>query len=176
MNRQDCKYTPFYCEENIWHLSQDPAFSSVTRRVVFVSNPARKCAFFNQRGAEEDGFVIWDYHVFLLAGAEAWDLDSTLPFPCPLKRYLTATFRDQLPRWYLPWFRLVKAEDYVAKFASDRRHMRDAAGAFKHPPPPWPANGPADQHNLGDFIDMRQPFLGEVIDLGTFKELARQLK
>ncbi len=72
-----------------------------------------------QRSGFHDGVeepVCWDYHV-VLVGVDAsgswavWDLDTTLPFPCPLHTYLAAAFLSRVrgkpvPERYLPYVAL----------------------------------------------------------------------
>lgn len=55
-----------------------------------------------------------------------YDVDSILgPGPVPFQTYATETFRDpqQTPTPYRARFRVVAANDYLAYFSSDRRHM-----------------------------------------------------
>lgn len=45
--------------------------------------------------------------------------------------------------WWLRWkmnrfFRVIPAEQYLAEFSSDRRHMRRPDGTWIKPPPPYP--------------------------------------
>ncbi len=161
MQREDCKYTPFYCEENVWHLAQEiPGRAS---QVVLISNPAREVLMFRQRGFRE--VAVWDYHVILAVDGVVYDLDTSLSFPCPVTTYLARSFAADAPARHAPWFRVVAASRFVAEFASDRRHMRDAAGGFLHAPPPWPAIHAARGSNLMQFIDMQRTFTGVVYDL-----------
>jgi hypothetical protein len=187
------RYHPFYCEENIWHLCQSTRVIGLRRRVVFVSNPSRTVLFFGQRAGETDGVVIWDYHVFLLAHAQrwqVWDPDGIAGCPVTTDEYLARAF----PYLYrpaghdgggevagsalspqagvnpalVPDFRVTDADDYVAHFGSDRRHMRDAHGAWNRPPPPWSCLGQG--HNLHRFVDVTGDFHGEVLDFPAFVE------
>lgn len=88
--------------------------------VVFISNPSRTVPLWRQRaGKDEDRLVIWvswhmfslkrrkkhfmyillqDYHVIFLYHPEpdrclVYDLDSELPFPTYVHKYVTETFR-----------------------------------------------------------------------------------
>jgi len=112
-----------------------------------------------------DAPVIWDYHVILLRRNDAWEIwdpDSTLGCPVAAAEYIRHSFRPAAPAAFQPRFRVVAAETYVDRFASDRRHMR-AGGRWLAEPPPWPPIGVG--WNLGRFIDMTRPFVGEVLDL-----------
>jgi len=154
-------YAPFYCEENIWHLAHAGSIDAV----VFISNPAQQVAFFAQRQAKTTtDAIMWDYHVIGATfgtvdnAALIWDLDTRLPCPCPAETYLAMTF-PALPAKYahvLPWFRLIPSVEFIAGFASDRRHMRATNGAWLKPPPPWPCIRASSGavHTLPAFVGM----------------------
>lgn len=137
-------YTANYCEENVWHLAASAALHPGERRVVLVSSLGDAVPLWCQRAAANPGdVVLWDYHVFLaVIGRERWiyDLDTTLPFPCPLPEYLERTFGPGrgAPTLYRPHFRVVDGPQYRRAFSSDREHMRRQDGAWMSPPPPWP--------------------------------------
>lgn len=165
-------YTPYYCEENVWHLCQRPELEPFERRVVFVFAQSESCLLWQQQAAAPGQPVGWDYHVFLLVRDgpwQVWDLDTRLPLPVPWTTYYDATFGPTLallaqapPRiataaWE-PRFRMLPAERYVAEFASDRSHMRTPAGAWLKPPPPWPRIGTG--HNLPRFLDPHDDHFG----------------
>jgi hypothetical protein len=167
-------YQPFYCEENVHQLCRDPLFAGRRCDVVFISNPDRTCVMWHQRAARRPGgHLFWDYHVVLLTladGWEVWDLDTTLGLPVPADEYLAGSFRDGIAPELMPRFRIVDAALFVQTFASDRAHMRLPGGAFRKPPPPWPPIGPPGApSNLMRFVDMEQPFLGEVLDLAALR-------
>ncbi|MBP9088492.1 MAG: hypothetical protein KBG15_20385 [Kofleriaceae bacterium] len=154
------RYAPFYCEENIWHLANDGHIQGV----AFISNPRQQVACFAQGRSAAGDVMVWDYHVIGFAteatsGAlRVWDFDSLLPSPALAASYLAATF-PVLPakfRHVAPWFRICTAADFVANFASDRRHMRKPDGSWQNPPPPWPCIQVVGQpdHTLGDFVDV----------------------
>lgn len=157
-------HQPFWCEENIWHLTADPRVADRAREVWLISNPERRVAMWAQRAAPSAEMpVVWDYHVVLLArgerGAELWDLDHTGPCPRPVTDWLAASFAplDGLAalKPLQPRFRVITAEVYRSSFASDRRHMRSEDGAWSAPPPPWePICGPRATHSwvLGDWL------------------------
>lgn len=161
---------PFYCEENVWHLCQEPALAARRRDVVFVSNAARACAMGSQKAGRGKP-VVWDYHVVLLAWdpAEIWDVDCTLGAPLPAIDWLRASFHPGVEPRFLPSFRVVPADLFVETFTSDRSHMRLPDGSFRAPPPPWPVIGTSSApSNLMSFVDMERPFLGEVLSLPAF--------
>lgn len=166
-------YTPFYCEENIHHLSSDPTVPGSPRAVLVISNPFRTVAIAHQRAAPSpDAPVVWDYHVVLATrrapphGWTIWDLDTTLGLPVPLTTYLHASFAypDGFPPPYGARFRVIEATVYRETLATDRRHMLDDAGEYRAPPPPWPPIGTGS--NLMRFVDMDdEDFVGEVVEL-----------
>jgi hypothetical protein len=146
-----------------------------------------------------------------LAPATSWgpwlvfDPDSVLPFPSPALGaggYLRSSLlppgdddddeeaaaaashahpRRRLPAQFEQRFRLVRGEDFVRAFASDRRHMRatpdpgtghvgaSVPPAWNSPPPVYqPLQGPAAaaaglSHTLHRFLDVRLP--GDVLRL-----------
>lgn len=158
MIRESCKYTPYYCEENIWHLCQDPLFKDGACFVIFISNPAMQCVFYKQRLGGIVEPVVWDYHVIFLSRAEdwlVWDLDTLLPFPCPLPDYLSETFPDPVPDWASPLFKIIPVDYYIENFYSDRSHMKDGKDGFIQPPPYWPPIRPEKGNSLFTFISMR---------------------
>ncbi len=167
-------YTANYCEENVWHLAGAPALEPGVRRVIVVASLGRVVPVWCQRLAPApDEPVLWDYHVILaVSGPRRWiyDLDTTLPLPCPMNAYLEQTFAParEAPPPYRPWFRVIEADDYRRAFASDRAHMRDREGGWLSPPPPWATitGGGAPLLPLARAIDMRdRAALGVVYDL-----------
>ncbi len=157
------RYQPFYCEENVWHLCQDERVAATRNFAIFISNVGRAFPMHAQRAAATPGeAVVWDYHAVLLAGRDIWDLDCRLGAPLSLDAWLAASFPVQ-PPLTAPRFRVVAAALFVGRFASDRSHMRDASGAWRHPPPSWPAIGDGST-NLKQFVDMEQTFHGDVVD------------
>ncbi len=155
------RYCACFCEENVWHLCQDASVRvpKERRRVVFVSNPARRVAMRHQQ-AGRGGVIFWDYHVVLITPGVVWDLDTTLGFPVPARTWLDESFP---PLAEPPRFRVVDAATYVETFASDRSHMLTA------PHPAWPIIGTG--MNLMRFVDMEAPFVGTVVGLEEMGEL-----
>ncbi|MBH24317.1 MAG: hypothetical protein CMH57_07695 [Myxococcales bacterium] len=172
------RYTPYYCEENAWHLCQHERLRGLERRVVFVSNALRCCPLWFQRASPDlTEPVLWDYHVLVIAREQAtwqvWDLDTRLPCPLALPSYVEATFGPPhvIPDEFHPRFRVVAPKPFIATFSSDRSHMLDEDGAWREPPPPWPPLfAEARGMNLMRFVDMEDDFIGEVMDRGGLLE------
>ncbi|MFO0760127.1 MAG: hypothetical protein U0359_26835 [Byssovorax sp.] len=167
------RHQPFYCEENVYHLCQEPIFAGRPRFAAFLSNASGGFAMWGQKASPRPGRpILWDYHVILLAQDpwEIWDLDTTLGFPLPAADYLRASFPLPLPEELMPCFRLVPPDELAATFASDRRHMRRADGRYRKPPPPWPPIVTAEEgFNLPRFLDVNDPFAGEVLTLDALR-------
>jgi hypothetical protein len=137
-------YQPFWCEENIWHLAQNPATVADERFVLLITGAKAEVACWQQRSGVDGVPVLWDYHVVLATRSERWqiwDLDGRLGFPVPAETWLGSTFPcpDLVPARFQPRFALIPAADYVQSFGSDRAHMRGPDGRWLQPPPPWPA-------------------------------------
>jgi protein N-terminal glutamine amidohydrolase len=143
---------PYYCEENVWRLAYrktrqqqqqpDTTLSSLSSSssyfVVFISNACRNVPMFHQRASVAAHVACcWDYHVVLVGVAApsttattnevvVYDLDSVLPYPCPLADYLQRSFmatRTSVVSLLSPRFRIVSAKQFLQHFSSDRRHM-----------------------------------------------------
>mmetsp|Transcript_2587 Transcript_2587/g.4208 ORF Transcript_2587/g.4208 Transcript_2587/m.4208 type:complete len:282 (+) Transcript_2587:80-925(+) len=174
--RDSCTYTKQYCEENVWYLCKRfiEDHPDIPAYAVFISNPQKTVAIWHQKSSQdEESPVVWDYHVVLAAFVGSapqtpngsnhrawwvWDLDTTLPFPCAAPPYFRRAFRPsggtRTP--YLPSFRVIPASDFLARFASDRRHMR-IQGQWLAPPPATPAlrgELAVADFNLQDYINM----------------------
>ncbi|KAK7506032.1 hypothetical protein BaRGS_00002754 [Batillaria attramentaria] len=164
---EDCTYTSCYCEENVWKLCEhvklkDPA--ELNRcYVVFISNKKRQVPLWHQRASKRpDRLVIWDYHVVLIylhqdLGFLVYDLDTELDFPCPFKSYFAQTIGEEktLKPEFRRYFRVIRGEEYLREFASDRSHMTKEDGGWMSPPPPYPCiQTPTCQNNIQDFISM----------------------
>lgn len=116
--------------------------------VVFISNENKKIPLWHQKASKSsEGLVIWDYHVICIQignkerGKESliWDLDSSLPFPLPLGKYVSETFRQQLllKSMFRRVLRVIHAPTFLHHFASNRAHMRDTLGNWISPPPSY---------------------------------------
>jgi len=182
--RKTALYTPYFCEENVYQLLRDPFFAERRAHALFITNAAAGVAMLWQRAGRGEP-VVWDYHAIALSfdgkRGLVWDLDSALPFPCEARRYLDSSFPAEIPARFRPWFKCVLRGEFLDRFASDRRHMRDGEGRFIAPPPPWPPIQPDTEreaetqeprHNLGEFLDMASEARGSVLSL---PELRRRL-
>lgn len=164
LQREDCKYWPYYCEENIWHLVQNPVLKDLTKTVVFISNLNTTCLMHHQR-AGLLGTVVWDYHVILMADEFVFDLDTSLNFPCLKKTYLAKTFEEPIDARFKPMFKLVPSQRYLFEFSSDRSHMLNEDGHYAQPLPNWPCINPEKSHNLHRFINMSDHEFGSIYTL-----------
>jgi len=140
-----------------------PSTKDSTYYVVFVSSATQCVPMLHQR-AKPNGLCFWDYHVLCLqitnhdgmvdnnpidddndsrsdsdshshADAFILDMDSTLPYPCPMSKYLAQAFPPNVPPDYAPLFRVVSAQQYLCHLTSDRRHMILDDGTWGAPPP-----------------------------------------
>ncbi|XP_061905275.1 protein N-terminal glutamine amidohydrolase isoform X7 [Entelurus aequoreus] len=169
--RDKCEYTSCYCEENVWKVCEfirkEKSFPLEEFFVIFISNDNKMVPLWEQKSAQGQQPVIWDYHVVLLhdcARSESflYDLDSVLPFPCNLKMYAKHALRSDhsLSPEYHRKLRVVPADCFLLNFASDRSHMKKEDGSWKMPPPPYPPIRTADSSmNLQLFISM-EPSVG----------------
>lgn len=165
LSKGGCEYTPFYCEENVYHLCARPEFRS-SAFVVLVSNAAQQVNLWKQQRGEP---VQWDYHVICVAqqggsqrlGYAVFDLDSKFDFGTPFPIYARGTFppaarREEAKAKQRPRFRVLPAARFRRVFASDRSHMRRKDGGWHAKPPAHDAivaeNG--ETHTLPQLLDM----------------------
>lgn len=168
------QYTPFYCEENIWQLAQEHCFRGQQTMVVMVSGKgSHRRLWLQNQSRNPQTPVLWDYHVILLSfddGWWVWDLDTVLGLPVHAATYFPATF---LPPGVDAKncdviLRLIKAEDYVRDFSSDRSHMKKPNGQWQAPPPEWPTIVNGGRSNLLDWLDIERDSPGQVLTLVDF--------
>jgi hypothetical protein len=178
IDRRLLDYQAFYCEENVWRLLARKELGDRRAWAVIVSSQSGHVVALRQKaGWRADGFVCWDYHVFAVVDDAdgtrfALDLDSNLPFPCPLGHYLDESF-PQLPSVpQQPQFRLIEGAEYLASLASDRSHMRSSDGNYTAPPPPWPAPGGGQISTLMSWIDVSSKSVGILYDLAKMRAFA----
>jgi protein N-terminal glutamine amidohydrolase len=140
-------YTSCYCEENVFHLVRKLLALEGETCAAFISNALKACPVWEeQRSVPPSKAAVWDYHVVALfktnAFVASWvvfDLDSRLPWPCPVTDYVSSAFRPGSVRpEYIQSFRILDGASFVSRFSSDRSHMRSADGSFLKPPPPCP--------------------------------------
>ncbi|CAA0812755.1 Protein N-terminal glutamine amidohydrolase [Striga hermonthica] len=165
-------HTPYYCEENVYLLCKKLVEDGVVRSdasdlyVLFISNEKKQIPLWHQKASHRaDGVILWDYHVICVQRRKesnvphlVWDLDSSLPFPSPLATYVAETVRPsfQLFSEYQRVFRILHGPIFLKMFASDRRHMKDSAGNWIHPPPSYDVIVAEDgtAHNLNEYMEM----------------------
>jgi protein N-terminal glutamine amidohydrolase len=140
------RYAPFWCEENVWWLAQEPRDEAIGAEVAIISNQARMVALWSQRAAKAPELpVVWDYHVVLAlrgpSGTRISDLDCTLGPAVSAAHWLTESFPAAVEPRFAPRFRVLDAELYVRTLRSDRSHM------------------------LARLIDVEDDFVGERLDL-----------
>ncbi|MDJ0738438.1 MAG: hypothetical protein QNJ91_01900 [Gammaproteobacteria bacterium] len=160
----DCRYTRYFCEENIWHLAGAGIAQGTPPReleVLYFINTSQSVLLLEQRAAPPGMPVVWDYHVVLRARDaqhdRIFDLDTRLAFPQATDGYLRATFPAQqaLPAGLRAQVRSIPAAAYLARFRSDRSHMVGhlPASAF----PDYPCLTPAPGVAAIDLADYRDP-------------------
>jgi len=178
LDRLSLDYQARYCEENVWRLLAHSELAACRAWAVIVSSPSGRFVALRQRaGRPEDGLVCWDYHVFAVVDDPhgtrlALDLDSDIPFPCPLARYLAESFPPMHHPRRRPIFRVITAVDYLTGLASDRSHMRMPDGSYFAPPPPWPAPGKGKSNILVSWIDVTCDSPGVLYDLAQMRAFA----
>jgi len=140
LQKTDCPYQAYYCEENIWKLCQLEFFEDTAVQILFLlPSQANFIAVWQQQLAKAKQPVFWDYHVILLdkSNAQIYDFDSLLPFPVDAKEYFSSSFAMDFPA-YLPQFKVFERKDFIERFSSDRSHMLDEQGNWMASPPVWP--------------------------------------
>lgn len=181
--KDECVYTSCYCEENVWKLCEYIKAHEETPLeevyAVFISNERRMIPIWKQKSSDGKKPVIWDYHVVLLHESVErgecflYDLDTVLPFPCPLRVYANEALRtDQgIKRDFWRKLRVIPADSFLHMFASDRSHMKEADGTWRMPLPPYPCIATTEcQMNLDDFISMDAGVgCGQVYSLSEFQ-------
>ncbi len=170
-------HTPYYCEENVWHLCQHTSVVGEERHVLWMTNSRQRCTFRFQRAAAQPGAaVVWDYHTVLISRTETWmvwDLDHVLGFPVSLRDYLDASFGRVPARTerFACRFRVIPADAYVERFSSNRSHMLRPDGSWMAPPPEWPVIDHANPAIFRELLDTSSSVLAPLI---TRQELERR--
>jgi len=143
LQKENCLYQPYYCEENIWQLCKHDYFKNSEVEVLFLLPSQAKCiAVWHQKLSEDNNPVLWDYHVVLYHKKAnlIFDFDSELNFPADAISYFQHSFSTIYPI-YLPTFRLFQKKDFESYFYSNREHMKNEAGQWIEPPPKWEMPG-----------------------------------
>lgn len=171
---QRFRYTPCYCEENIWHLAREDCFREQETHAVLISGkgPCRRL-WYQGNAKHPDLPVLWDYHAILLSyrkGWWVWDLDTTLGLPVSADSYFRKTFlRSNLEAKDTDVIlRLIPAAEYVERFSSDRSHMKLPSGAWAASPPEWHMIQNEKETNLLDWLDVSKDGPGQVLTLAEF--------
>nr|CAG4647345.1 EOG090X0C0Q [Megafenestra aurita] len=168
-------------EENVWHIckyfkEKEPTLLSECY-AVFISNEKQSIPLWNQRAStdEQDGLVIWDYHVIFIHKAKdgplVYDLDSKTVFPCNFEDYQNKVLHseDKILSQFHRLFRVIEAENFLDSFASDRTHMIKDGKWIKPPPIYQPICTLTSTNNLHYFIDMKSKDVpGQVLNYNDF--------
>lgn len=168
------RYQAYYCEENAWQLAQQLGDRG---EVLVITNDGKRVAVWCQKLAHTpEQPVVWDYHVVNLervqGGRVVHDLDSVLPCPVPLDRWIEQSFRGAPPP-FAPRFVLIDGPEFARRFASDRSHMRGPEGGWLAPPPPWPAPLPDAERTAGlQALLEPAPPIGQVLELAGLLALS----
>lgn len=181
---------PYYCEENVWRLAHRRVAKDATTQLVvaFISNATQSVAMLQQKAMGSPSKICcWDYHVILIQCCEnegtslVFDIDSYLPYPCPLSTYLEQSFpaSTTIHRQYVPFFRILRASDYLQNFSSDRRHMFDKeTQTWKAPPPSYACINNHVPNNLDQFLDFsssKTDEFGKIVSLETLSSQVQRL-
>jgi len=165
------KYASHYCEENIWHLCGHPDFRRVEKKVLIISNGVKKVYFHHH----QDFPVAWDYHVIMAVRSSYWqiyDLDSTLPLPCPIEQYLSKTFMEaNTNHQSRPEFLVIDAAQFVEGFSSDRSHMKQKDGTWIATPPEWPIISNNDPRFDLKFLKDFENHGSKILNMEQLKEI-----
>lgn len=106
--------------------------------------------------------VVW----YLDDSCTGWviDLDSTLPFPCPIDEYIASALKPSYDVFRTHphlqrRFRVVQATEVIANFSSDRSHMlvegADGQQHYSSAPPTYPCISTSTcENNLQIYLDM----------------------
>ena len=153
-------YQPFFCEENIWHLTKRLITDrELTVQVLYFINEQQAVLMTQQIAFGPKRLGCWDYHVVLSLPQEKIivDFDSLLGFQSELRQYFSDSFPDQelIDNNFRLTVRIVDGRDYLEFFSSDRSHMIDANGRLLAPFPEWPKI--QSESNPLHLVDLRDP-------------------
>lgn len=177
-------YTKFYCEENIWKLAEHISgncsdFSKCY--VIICSNEKKRVPFFHHKtGKVENMYMqVWDYHLFVIWKESkeqivVYDLDSCLLIPMLFNQYKQLSLQlgiiERMSAEFKRSYRILKAQDYLNYFASDRSHMIESNGSYYAAPPPYdPIKTEHSTHTLDELVAMKKNAApGHVCDEESF--------
>jgi hypothetical protein len=135
---QDCTwYTPYFCEENVYRLAEwfdTQRWNLEDMYAIFISNNSKAVLLHHQKAG--DDYVVWDYHVILIVcrpgNIQVFDQDSKLSFPTSWTEFKSKVLQKiNAPSCYQRLFKLVPAQEFLLKFASDRSHMVTTSNSGK---------------------------------------------
>lgn len=184
INSNNLKYTALFCEENIWHLTDSLIRQGVKEsdlHIVFISNTKQQVAIFNQKSGNDNHPVIWDYHVVLLRKTThdyvIYDFDTVVAFETIAEQYLSLSFPKEkhIAPAYQAQFRLIKAQNFLKGFSSDRSHMLGIIDT-KRFPTDEPIQAKEDQSaiHLHQFINFSVPIYNDnILAINIFENLIR---
>ena len=183
--REECVYTSCYCEENVWKLcefvKQNNTNELSNSFAVFISNKGKAIPIWKQKACQSPGSpVIWDYHVIFVhkhtvKKTTVYDLDTELPFPCTFHTYRDEALQSEenMKKDFWRYFRVIPAESFLNKFASNREHMLDKnRGVYLAEPPNYPPiKTEESENNIESFISMETDVgFGKVMNLKEFND------
>lgn len=131
--------------------------------VVFCTNRKKCLPMFYQTITRNNRIpCVWNYHCILLetnttsTKTVVFDMDSQLPFPYPLDRYLDRTFpstMDYAAEDLEPVFRTVQASAYIENLSNDRsgKEFCDVANDWIAISPTYKEIGEVTSANLDQF-------------------------
>ena len=171
LDMKSLSYTKFYCEENIWKLAEHVSknctdFSKCY--VIIASNAKKRVPFFHHKTGKVDNMYlqIWDYHLFIIwkeskEQVVVYDLDTCLPAPIAFHQYVQLSLQlDVMKRMtedFQRSYRILKGQDYLSYFASDRSHMVESNGSYYAPPPAHdPIRTEHSTHTLDELVAMKK--------------------
>ena len=106
--RDDLMYVPNMCELNAHMLLRELRAKGIAADAVVAPDTF----LYRQRGGAEDGRKGWDFHVFVVAGTDVYDFESSLPWPTPGPAWVEDALR---PGAGARRFRVVGGDEYLAR-------------------------------------------------------------
>ena len=106
--RDSLMYIPNMCELNAHMLLRELRAKGIAADAVVAPDTF----LYRQRGGAEDGRKGWDFHVFVVAGTDVYDFESSLPWPTPGPAWVEDALR---PGAGARRFRVVGGDEYLAR-------------------------------------------------------------